>query len=443
MFLENTIHIDLLAKIFDILTICILLIVTLKNITKVMSETKLLVYMVFFVFYVLPLVLDYVVGYPEYENELDRGFIVSQLDTATRIVYDLCLLLATWIILSYKSPKKKSNIVLTNTTLSAVNIMVIVGMFLPLLCALIIRMPTYMIVTPMWREVFKFVDPPKNYSLVEQIDFVGICCCITCLFGKLKNTSFVTKIIAIILLYINICIEGKRGIIFFSLLCVVLMFLVQMQMGNKERHNIKLNKTFVLWGLFTVAIAVAMIAISVNVKAGRGYEEDPTVMYTSLRVDFLRDDRVRFSIFECLYPDRLKILDYPGQTVWPFFDYIFPVDVFFSKIFDFRRPTYSYYLSSALMGGGLSVDESFMTPALFGEILSNFSLFGVIVMALFSIWFIKLIDRYPYPINVFLIISYCAWQMYSVGYIMIFLEFTFALCVIYNLKRKKKLNAKI
>lgn len=441
MLLENHISVDIIAKFFDIATIIILLYITLKNITKVMSETKLLVYMVFFVFYILPLFLDYFVGYPEYTNELDQGFIPSQLDTATRIVYDICLLVATWIILRYKPPKKQPNIIISNKVSSTINYMVIVGMFLPLLSALLIQLPSYMLVVPMWREVLKFVDPPKNYSLVEQIDFVGICCCIICLFGKLKNTIFLTRVVAIILLYINICIEGKRGIIFFSLLCVVLMFLIQIQTANKEKQNNKhYFKKFALFGLLTAAIVIAMVIISVNVKAGRGYEDDPLVMYTTLRVDFLRDDRVRFSIYECLYPDKLKILDYPGQTIWPLFDYAFPIDVILSKLFDFRRPTYSHYLSSALMGGGLSVDESFMTPALFGELLSNFSFLGVFVMALFSIWFIKIINKYPYPINVFLMISFTAWQMYSVGYIMLYLEFTFALCVIYNFKIKNSRN---
>ena len=446
MLLENHISVDIIAKFFDISTIIILLYITLKNITKVMSETKLLVYMVFFVFYILPLFLDYVVGYPEYTNELDQGFIPSQLDTATRIVYDIFLLIATWIILRYNPPKKQHNLIISKKVSSTINYMVILGMFLPLLCAFLIQMPSYMLVVPMWREVLKFVDPPKNYSLVEQIDFVGICCCIICLFGKLKHRTILTRLIAIILLYINICIEGKRGIIFFSLLCVVLMFFIQIQTSNKEKHNKHFFKKFALFGVLTAGVVIAMIMISVNVKAGRGYEEDPLIMYTSLRVDFLRDDRVRFSIYECLYPDKLKILDYPGQTVWPFFDYVFPIDVIFSKLFDFRRPTYSHYLSSALTGGGLNIDESFMTPALFGELLSNFSFFGVIFMALFSMWFIKIINKYPYPINVFLIISFTSWQMYSVGYIMLYLEFTFALCVIFNYKinsTKNRLNAEI
>jgi len=448
MYLDNIISIDLFAIIFDIITILILLYVTFKNITKIMSEVRVLVYMVFFVFYVLPLILDYLIGFPDYQNDMVQGFKIAQVDTATRIIYDVFLLLCTWMILKFRPRKEQSKQVITKKTSDAIYLMVVIGMFLPTLAALLFQMPSYMLVVPMWREL-QFVEMhifelPKNYAMVEQIDFVGICCCIICLFGKLRNSSIVTRLLAIAFLYVNICIEGKRGIIFFALMCVILMYCIHMQMQPRSKKYDK--KNFIRFALYGVIAVAIMVVVSVNVKAGRGYAEDPLVMYTTLRVDFLRDDRVRFAIFESIHPDRLKILDYPCQTVWPFFSYVFPIDVFLSKFFNFSQPTYSFYLSSALKGGGLSADESFMTPALFGELVSNFSLLGVFVMALFSIWFIKKIDKYPYPINVFLIISFTAWQMYSVGYIMLYLEFTFALCVIYNYMKnnsKKRVNAEI
>lgn len=437
MFLGNGIPVDWLAQFFDLLTIIILLYVTVKYISKVFEETRILVFMIFFMFYILPLVLDYIVGFPEYFKSNER-FAVSQKDLPTRIVYDFCLMICTWIILNYKKTKTirlASIATLGIKTSKKINVALIVGMLLPVVFVLLLNMPSFMLVVPMWREI-EFVEVPQNYSLVEQLDFAGVCCCILCLFGKYNNNSFPIRLISLILLYCNICIEGKRGIIFFTLLCVVLLWIVR-QHVDKLGHKEKLLGLLKIVTIGAAAIVV-MIIMSVNVKIGRGYEDDPMLLYTSMRIDFLRDDRVRLAIYEFVHPDSPHVLDYPGQTIWPFITWLFPLNILFLKLYNFSAPHYSYFLSSALLGGNISKEESFMTPSVFGELISNFSYFGIIVFILFTIWFIKKADRFPYPINLFIIIAFTAWQMYPLGYIMLFLEFTFVLCVLYRIRSNKR-----
>lgn len=437
MFITTSVSIETIAKLFDLTTIIILLYATSKNISKILSQTKILVFMIFFMFYILPLCLDYVIGFPEYNFSKSDDFTRAQEDTLSRIVYDLSLLICTWMILRTKEKKIGPGVTVNfgNRTSSIVYLLLILGVILPTIFVFILQMPQFILVTPMWREL-AFTTTPKNYSFVEQLDFVGICCCIICLFGKLRNTSILMRIVALVFLYANICIEGKRGIIFFSLLCIVILLIVHMQMD--EIAGKKQAKNFIKLAIFGGIAIVMMIVVSISVKIGRGYEEEPSIMNTALRIDFTRDDRVRYAIYEILHPDRLQILDYPGQTILPFIVWIFPLNLFFSKVFNYTPHNYSYYLSSALMGGGISADESFMTPSVFGEFISNFYLLGIFIMPIFTIWFIKRIRNLPYPINFFVIISYAAWQMYPVGYIMLFLEFTFVLCVFYLIKKRSE-----
>lgn len=437
MLLGNGIPVDWLAQFFDWLTIIILLFVTIKNISKVLTETRILVFMIFFMFYILPLVLDYLVGFPEYFNRT-AGFTESQVDLPTRIVYDFCLLLCSWIILRYKPKKKDSShsvFELSEKTSTVLKAFLIIGMLLPALFVILLRMPSFMLVVPMWREI-ELIEIPKNYSLVEQLDFAGVCCCILCLFGKLKNVAIPTRLLSLFMLYVNICIEGKRGIVFFTLMCAVLLWIVHQQVGNTSKK--KRIAGLIRIAIIGVVVIMAMIVISVNVKIDRGYDDDPTVLYTALRVDFLRDDRVRLALYEIVHPGSYKVLDYPGQTIWPFITWVFPLNILFSKMFGFSAPHYSFYLSSALLGGNIDKDESFMTPSVYGELISNFSLLGVLFMAIMAIWFIKKADSFPYPINLFIIIAFTAWQMYPLGYIMLFLEFTFVLCVLYRIRNNKR-----
>lgn len=439
MFITTSVSIETIAKFFDLITIIILLYATSKNFTKILSQTKILVFMIFFMFYIFPLCLDYVIGFPEYTSRTE-DFTRAQEDTLSRIVYDMSLLICSWMILRVKEKKIRSGLAVnfSKRTLSNVYMLLTIGVILPTVFVFILQMPQFMLYTPMWREL-DFINTPKNYSFVEQLDFVGICCCIICLFGKLRNTSIFMRIFALSFLYVNICIEGKRGIIFFSLLCIILLLIIHMQMDKKEGQE--LTKNFIKLAIYGgIAIAI-MLVVSVNVKIGRGYEEDPSIMNTALRIDFTRDDRVRYAIYEVLHPERLKILDYPGQTILPFITWIFPLNLFFSKVFNYTPHNYSYYLSSALLGGGISANESFMTPSVFGEIISNFYLLGIFIMPIFSIWFIKKISNLPYPINLFVIITYAAWQMYPVGYIMLYLEFTFVLCLLYYIKKRKRIRS--
>lgn len=67
-------------------------------------------------------------------------------------------------------------------------------------------------------------------------------------------------------------------------------------------------------------------------------------VYKNVRVDFSRDDRVKMTIYSELYPDRMKILDYRGQSI------VFDLTMFIPRSIWEEKPwPYAVYFTSAML----------------------------------------------------------------------------------------------
>lgn len=213
-----------------------------------------------------------------------------------------------------------------------------------------------------------------------------------------------------VLLFMNICIQGKRSILFFALLVYILIMLPGLRnkaLDSKERRR----KMFGIVIIAVIAVGI-MIASTLVVKVtSRGYDaNDFSELYTALRIDFFRDDRVRMAIYAILNPNQMKIVDFPGQTLLPIPTWIFPIDHILGK-FGISYPAYTSYFCSALLMLPRSQSFTYMTPCIYAELISNFGFFGALFMPFLCVWFASKADKYPYPFNVFILVSFIALQM--------------------------------
>ena len=172
--------------------------------------------------------------------------------------------------------------------------------------------------------------------------------------------------------------------------------------------------------LISITAVVVMVFVTVYVKVSiRGWDGgDVMDIYTMTRIDFLKDDRVRFAIYSMLNPDKVTILPNVGQTIFPIITWFYPLNTILSQ-YGYTYLSYQDYFSEALQH---VVEAPFMTTSIFAELISNFGLLGIVFMYCLMVMFAKYATVKNYPLRAILLISFVALQMYTTRYLAIFFE---------------------
>ena len=429
---------DPISIAFDVITMIITSYLCARNIKGLYKSSRYFIYYLVVIIYVIPLFLDYFVGFPVYNEARYKGFELSEYDTASRCLFDLVIIFIQIIILKYRNHSGKEGIITGQESnlkydrfidSSSIKRLLYLFMIGTVVSALVVLRRPDIVVTPLWRE-YLISSEIRNYATFERLSYVGMACSVVLLLTK--NISFVGRITSLFFLYFNICIEGKKsGIIFVIMVGFILLL---SRIARSENSIKKKKKMLIRYIVLGIILVYLIVRITIYVKTtSRGYiATDVTRLYTAFRIDVFRDDRVRMAIYSLLHSDNYQGIPFPGQTYLIAVFYLFPFDYIFGSMGVKRMlnmHTYSDYLSAALYGGTVESVAGFMTPAILAELIANFSVLGVVLFPFICIWFSSKTDKYEYPINIFIICSFFMLQMYSLSYIAYLLEFTFLLCI--------------
>lgn len=421
---------------FDIAAVVISIVLLLKNYKRITLSSRYLIYFLFLFYYVIPLILDVVYMRPEYTKSLYRGFNLTRDDELTRCIYDLFVVYSQLVILNFRrwktTPEYMDSLKVSELEEKleikefTVNLFIVIGAVLPVLLTVILPVNKRALFVFQWRE-YGIIDYTKHFGFIEQFTYIGIICTLVLLVHAIQNRRFGAVLMYGVLLFMNICIQGKRSILFFALLVYILIMLPGLRnkaLDSKERRR----KMFGIVIIAVIAVGI-MIASTLVVKVtSRGYDaNDFSELYTALRIDFFRDDRVRMAIYAILNPNQMKIVDFPGQTLLPIPTWIFPIDHILGK-FGISYPAYTSYFCSALLMLPRSQSFTYMTPCIYAELISNFGFLGALFMPFLCVWFATKADKYPYPFNVFILVSFISLQMYAISYMAYYFEFVFLMC---------------
>lgn len=420
----------------DWITIIISTIFLLKSYRNIVINTRYIVYLLFFLFYVLPLYLDCFFSPPIYTDWLGQGFTPSSTDFETRAIYDVLIILIQLFILNYKKNQiiNKTGIYRYQEDLnSGTTIALYLGMIIPVLLTAISSSHKFILYTLQWREVFD-ASLVARYTYFEKMSYIGVACSLILLFAKKRKHPVFINICCIAFLYSCICIEGKRSIIFFAFLLILLI-----KIPGIADNSVPVEKRRrILFRLLLLGVVVVtlMVTLTIMVKVGsRGYDaRNINELYTTTRIDFFRDDRVRLAIYSIIHSNVSSILEYPGQTLINIPLYFFPVD-YVLNMHHVTISTYSMYLTSALLG---NLHKAVMTPAIFAELVSNLGIIGFVIMPIICVWFSQKSDKFSYPQNVFILTSFVLLQMYDFAYVAYFIEFTIIICWMNRIRVKGK-----
>lgn len=421
---------------FDIAAVFISIILLIKNYKRITLSSRYLIYFLFLFSYVIPLVLDVLIMRPEYTKSLYKGFKITRDDDMTRCLYDIFVVYSQIVILKFRqwkiSPEYMQSLKVSEledemeTKKFTIDVFIILGAILPIFLTIIFPVNKRALFVFQWRE-FGIFNYNKYFAFIEKFTYIGIICTLVLLVRVLQNRKFGAMFVYGLMLFMNICIQGKRSILFFAILGYIFIMLPGLRdksLDSRERRR----KMFGIVIIVMIAIGIMVVSTLVVKIISRGYDaNDYSELYTALRIDFFRDDRVRMAIYAMLNPSKMKIVDYPGQSLLPIPTWFFPIDHILGE-FGIRYPAYTTYFCSALLMLPRSKSFTYMTPCIYAELISNFGVIGALLMPFLCVWFATKADKYPYPFNVFILVSFIALQMYAISYMAYYFEFVFFMC---------------
>ena len=338
------------------------------------------VYLVLWAFCCLPILLDYLIGRPDYQTVYwYKPFIIPMANDYVSAIYDLLLIVACSSLFFYSNYYQKK----------AVKIQKEWGGVLfeskAILILYIISPYIYIVLTGNAGAYLTYGDSvsrgltASGVSMVVAelllLSMIGFCS----LFFRQKRLGTVSNLFIIVFYSILTgWISGKR---FMLAIMVVLYLFFYLRRNPAVEQRRKLRIVFPL-ALCALLLFSSFYLIVVRPLRDTGFNS----VYEMLRVDFGRDDVTKYAIYHEFFLKN-RILEYYGQSFLSTLLIWVPRSIWPSKPYqDFQ------YLTSSILGLPISELPAGTTPCWFEMCIINFSYFGLILSCLLLVLLCKFAD---------------------------------------------------
>lgn len=367
--------------ILDILTLIISVIILYK-VRKCKISSILLGLLIFDIAYVMPILFQMFLGYPKIGY---YGFKLAIDDTQTCIIYDIFVIIVQLIYYQYirKTKYNKEHKKIENTNLIekvekkrlklrkskilflASNIFMIA----PFLAWLFAPDPLIYFkglgVFTMNNVMTTTIDYNYFTNVVKFCNYVGAIAIIVSKFIDI-NDNKILKINRGITLAIITVLNGKRT--FFSFIILALLAI--------DMFSNKTQKEKMIRAIFTSILVFGYFVIYAYVSGKSEYNSN---WYSVISEYFFRGNTTKVAIYSVLNPDELKILDYNGQSVLYNLFFFIPRSIWNNKPYQ-----YPMYFTSGVFGfEELTTVGWYFQTGLYGEMISNFGLLGILIGPIF------------------------------------------------------------
>lgn len=367
---------------YDVLLVLVTTLIMMRSLkiisnykSKSLSDWTILL---LYVFQSLPVLLDLVIGVPEYK-EWYAGIRYAMASDKTCIIYDIYVIVINifLMLVSVRSQRKfyyeydsefmKSLDGIPNFLLYA---MILLPAFHVLISGKISSFLTY--------ASFDGRGLDSDFTTLNS-SFI-IIAIVALIIWYFREKSSILRLLALLSFsFLIIWISGKR----YTVVTILFSFLyVNTLEYRKSKRKVNLRILFIIMGA-AVLLYSAYYITSVKVTADSNFNS----VYAALRIDFGRDDVVKFTIWE-EYINNKHILDYPLQSVISTLFMIVPRSLFPGKGYPHYR-----YLTAALYNTDVLSIPAGMTPSILEMMISNFRLFGMPLCILFLCWYCKKADK--------------------------------------------------
>lgn len=449
--------------VLDILLIGFANFVLANSFFELKKNKNWILYYVFYFLFIIPVLLDRVYKFPAYDTGFRYGYVLMGTDPIVTVLYDIVIGFIIFgfyyfLAIKFKEQKPKSNEKFINNPI--LKIILFAGSLLPIAmfvvaCLVSKRSPT-LIFDLGWKYKYESgqLGPEIfSYSAIERLTYIGVTCSLL-LIGSVdyKKTFFkpntredtkrlvltiVLLLVLVISLGVNILLEGKRSIYLFA---GIVFFTV---IYYKIFGRIKPWIAIVSFAAFAVIAVFAVVFLGDAFRSASAYGKGFTdYKYTSLRIDFFRDQSLKLVIYSLIHSQEIKVLSFPMQSYLTEIFYLFPIvylPIPFKKGYEtYLTATYSFIDAASL-------DSMRITNSGLDELCANFSFFGVLIYVLILIWLFKTMNKASDDWNVLIFIGFVLFMMYTTSYVCWYYEFLVGLIVVIKimevLKKKKEANA--
>lgn len=337
------------------------------------------VQLVLWVFYCLPVALDYLLGQPQYKTVYwYTPFIAPMSDDSVSVLYDALVAVTVLLLNAYcryaqgisAFKEKRWNTMLgANATVSVIAI-----------CSPFV----YVAASGLAPYYLMYGDPqsrglPNGTSIV--VTWLLLVSCIAFgqrFFGK-KRIVFSDWLVLAGYFLAAAWLSGKRF--------MIALLLVTMAFFYLRRSLSQMNRRFLKTILPLVAVALvgfsAFYLVDVRPLADTSFDS----VYEMLRVDFGRDDVTKYALYhELVLGDH--ILEYPGESFASTFLVFVPRQIWVAKPF-----MHYQYLTSSILGLPIEQLPAGTTPSWFDMCICNFGLLGFAVAVLGLLALVCVADR--------------------------------------------------
>lgn len=326
-------------------------------------------------FQCLPIAADYVLGTPQYKSWLYE-FEMAAGHEGVAIIYDLYVV-SLFVALFLVSRSHNRNQGPASPSMKILQI--------PAWMLWILLILPYIIII-FGGKASHYVIYASNAGRGLESSFTGILSAFLILaiiasqllyFGK--PSSLGRLILLVLYSFSLIWISGKRYIISTIVFCFFFLYVASPFRG---KSIIKL-KMGILVGIVALLGYSAYYITNIKVTTDGFWE----TTYAAMRIDFGRDDVVKFTIWKEYFQDE-HILEYPGQTILSTLLMVVPRSIYPSKAYPHYR-----YLTAALYNKTLLDIPAGMTPSVLEMFIANFHWFGIPICIIFLIWFCRQADK--------------------------------------------------
>lgn len=346
------------------------------------SSTAHFIILVEYIFLCLPILLNYCMGLPKYNSIVwYKSFLTSMANPKIAVIYDIYILMSIGLLYFYavkydrkKSRYKKYEEIKFNGVFNN-KVFLLIVIFSPIIYIIISgNIQAYLIYAT---STIRGVENSNFTTMLSMLVLFSIYAFCYRFFRRpvTKGRLLLLLLYSLMISWIN----GKRFIIALMLF-IYLFFYTKSGLDKISRKKIEvyIPILFILLVIFSYYYLVAvkpLTDISFN------------SVYDMLRVDFGRDDVVKFVIEQELF-EKKPILEYRGQTFLSTFLTFIPRFLWANKPY----PHYMY-LTSRILGTAIDKLPAGTTPSWFEMCIANFSWFGFVIGTVFISIFCKWCDK--------------------------------------------------
>ncbi|HEK2728002.1 hypothetical protein ACK4PD_08335 [Proteus mirabilis] len=354
------------------------LIKSLSFILRKKYNAAILYYPIFFFFFPIHTILDYLIGYPNYKKDIQRLTFPMQ-DNDTNIIYYAFIIIINFILLYYVNKNKKiikDRKVAFNKNIKTISTILLTLGFLGPISIFFTSTPDIYI---SYGNIRNYMDTPiyNEYSIVWLLTIISsfIILVIRLLYGK--DITLIKSVVLISILAIDIYFNNKR-LIYGTI--VIYTFISFFYSKSTILNLIK---------IISCTIIFSSLYINYSFNHKYNYKVNNDAVYASLRHELGRDDVTKFAINKVIINDE-KITEYIGQS------YINIMLAWIPRAYWKSKPyPYSQYLTSKVIRNktGPALKSWTITSSFYDEAIANFGIWGFILSIIILTFFLRNFDK--------------------------------------------------